>query len=64
MARLLIIYTLFITGCSTEASGNHIVGAVEFCKTHGGVARLWSDMWQWNTQCVDGTRKNDVGESK
>ena len=59
---LVTMFTMFVSACSTEASGHHVLGAVEFCKDHGGVSRLWSDFRSWHTQCMDGERKRFVGE--
>lgn len=60
---LMILSVVLVTACSTEATGNHVYGATEKCKYHGGVARLWSDTITWHAQCIDGTRYYKVGEN-
>lgn len=62
MKTLLFISIIILAGCSTEASGNHVMGAYAYCADKGGVARLWSDIRAWHAQCVNGERRMHIGE--
>ena len=62
--RKTLVVCLLLSACSTEVQIHQLNGAAVFCKDHGGVARMWSEIFTWHAQCVDGTRLDKAGELK
>lgn len=51
-----VLLVLLLAGCGDAVMGNAIHKAVEGCKEHGGVMKIYNDLTVQHAICLDGTR--------